>query len=124
MPFVCPNCKQPQLTIRHSIDLPGDVRWDDISVQTVVCGACRFTGAAVYQASRRGGLDDEIVHHTGYAMDRGDFTLWDGLLATCPSPQKVSCTCDAHRAFNSRRKHIWELPGVIATGKSFVMELK
>jgi hypothetical protein len=96
MPFSCPACGAASLEITAVIDLPPDSTWDEISLQLVACARCRFRGAAVYQESRRGSLDSEVVDHTGFGPPAETLGWLSTLIASCPDPRNPLCSCNAH----------------------------
>lgn len=119
--FRCPKCHRKTLTIAHSIDLPADARSDEIAVQSIACAACGFSGAAVYEESRRG--VGESVSHTGYALSPAEFSALDGLLAACPAPSDTACGCVAHRSLNRRTEDgYWDGLRDFSLGEMFVMD--
>lgn len=71
MSLLCPKCKLPYLRITASKDIDPGVNYDERSIQIVECRKCKFTEISVYEESRRGALDTEIVHHTGYQVPLG-----------------------------------------------------
>jgi len=109
MSFVCPECWGPEcstipgsLQIRASIELPPDIRSDEITLQVVSCSHCRFQAVAVYEESRRGRLEEESFDHTGYRVRKEDVTALRRLIGQCPAPRKSSCSCAAHRVLGQR----------------------
>jgi hypothetical protein len=68
MSFICPECGGKTLAIEGSLDLGADDRYDERALQVISCGSCGFTGAALYEESRRGSLGSESVDHAGYAV--------------------------------------------------------
>ena len=68
MSFLCPECGGKTLVIEESLDLGADDTYDERALQVVSCGSCGFTGAALYEESRRGSLGSESVNHTGYSV--------------------------------------------------------
>jgi hypothetical protein len=99
MPFICPNCGALSLEIVHTIELAGDARSDEISLQQVGCIACGLRGAAFYQESRRGRLDEETWEHAGLVLENEDNRRLAELLGSCPDPTNPACGCPAHRLF-------------------------
>jgi len=123
MAFVCPDCDAAALTVRQSIELPADSRSDEITLQLVRCTACGFRGAAVYEESRRGALDDECWDHTGYRLsDDHRRALAEAILA-CPDPSDAHCDCDSHQRLGQRDETgrwvgLGETTGVFAMRRS------
>ncbi len=101
MSFRCPACTTHTLAIILRLELPPDSRWDEITLQTLACTRCGFTGVAVYQESRRGALDREIVHHEGFRLAPAEQRRLERALRSCPRPNDRRCECFAHRAFGS-----------------------
>ncbi len=71
--MICPDCQANPLKITQSLELPSDIRNDEITLQIVHCDECGFHGLAVYQESRRGALDSESWEHEGYRVSEEDF---------------------------------------------------
>jgi hypothetical protein len=123
MAFVCPNCGFPQaLKIEGSIALPPDSRSDDIILQTVRCGLCRFFGAAIYEESRRGGMDSESWDHLGYALRAGDFEWLSSLINNCPDNRNKNCQCPVHKELGKKDQFgRWLRPEGFSREESFPM---
>ena len=101
MSFLCPDCSAKSLAIILALELAPDSRWDEITLQTLACARCGFAGVAVYQESRRGALDSEIVHHDGYRVGGADLRRLERALKHCPAPGDRRCDCFAHRVFGN-----------------------
>jgi transcription elongation factor Elf1 len=100
--FRCPQCDAANsLSIVASIELPSDSRSDEIAVQLVTCARCAFSGAAVYEESRRGSLDGEAWDHIGYVLTSDAYLEVSRLVLSCPNPGDGNCPCDAHRILGS-----------------------
>ena len=98
MPFVCPDCsRHGSLNIVLSIELPPDSRSDEITIQIVECSDCRFAGIAVYEESRRGPLDSESFHHTGYHVSKSQLRDLRKAIRSCRDRKNWRCRCPAHR---------------------------
>jgi hypothetical protein len=98
VPFVCPECsRRGSLRIALSIELPPDSRSDEITLQTVECSDCGFTGIAVYEESRRGSLGSESFSHIGYRLSKSDFRDLDKAIRSCRDRRNRRCRCPAHR---------------------------
>jgi hypothetical protein len=125
VPFQCPNCSLPRsLRIAATIELPPDSRWDEISLQVVRCGACNFAGLAVYEESRRGALDSEIVHHSGYYVQDEDLKNFAGMIQKCPEPANRRCDCSTHHKLGKQDAYgIWDGLSETQLGLSFNMKL-
>jgi len=98
MPFPCPKCSEPKsLSITLSFELPPDNRSDEITLQIVECSQCGFAGIAVYEESRRGALDAESFHHTGYCVSAAGLRSLREMIEGCPDPRNSRCQCAVHR---------------------------
>lgn len=98
MPFVCPECsRHGSLNIVLSIELPPDSRSDEITLQIVECSDCQFAGIAVYEESRRGPLDSESFHHTGYHLSKSQLRDLRKAIRSCPDRTNWRCRCPAHK---------------------------
>ena len=126
MAFVCPNCLIPQaLNIDKSITLPPDSRSDDILLQTVRCSQCGFRGAAVYEESRRGGMDSESWDHRGYYLSESDLKWLSALINRCPAKKNKKCRCQAHKELGQKNEYgRWIRPESFSWEKSFPMRLR
>jgi hypothetical protein len=102
MALVCPECTSASLNITTRLELPPDIRSDEITLQIVRCLACGFSAAAVYQESRRGPLDSESVDHAGYRLPAGELGDLQRLMQSCPQPDNWRCDCKAHRRLGVR----------------------
>jgi DNA-directed RNA polymerase subunit RPC12/RpoP len=123
MSFACPECGDPaSLRITASIELPSDSRSDDIALQLVRCARCGFRAAAVYEESRRGGLDSEAVDHRGYRVSRQTLDWLVAQIATCPAPSDCGCGCETHRRLG-QTDEFGRWSGLAETAGSFPMHL-
>ncbi len=103
MSFRCPACAgRSSLAIVRRLELPPDARSDEITLQVVRCQSCDFAGIAVYEESRRGGLDDDHYSHIGYRVPQNQVATIEEALARCPKPGKPRCRCAAHRTYGRR----------------------
>ena len=84
------------MEIGATMRFPGDAASDEIALQSIACG-CGFHGIAVYEESRRGALDDDSFHHTGYRLDPGVSEEIATRVAACRGDER--CACEAHRKF-------------------------
>ncbi len=125
MSFVCPNCSSPQtLKVVKSITLPPDSRSDDVILQMVRCDHCQFRGAAVYEESRRGGLDSESWDHTGYILSDSDLKWLSLLINRCPTKKNKNCRCMAHKELGQKNEYgRWIKPENISWDESFPMRI-
>ena len=125
MPFRCPDCDTPgSLKITHRLELPPDANWDEIALQIVRCSRCGFMGLAVYEESRRGALDSEIVHHSGYSIDGEDLKSILGMIRKCPEPMNVKCNCRIHQILGQKNGYgCWDGLSGIQLGIHFEMKL-
>ena len=126
MPFQCPDCSTPgSLRITAAIELPPDASWDEIALQIVRCPPCGFSGLGVYQESRRGALDSEIIHHSGYHVNNEDLETAARMIRKCPNPANPKCDCAAHRELGRKdERGYWDGLSAIRLGSSFEMMLK
>jgi hypothetical protein len=103
VPFQCPSCLSSRsLGITSKIELPPDARWDEISLQVLRCSRCGFWSLAVYEESRRGALDSEIVHHMGYQVHDEDRVSIMHIIKKCPHPSNPRCNCSAHHKLGKK----------------------
>jgi hypothetical protein len=102
--FYCPECNTKALKIVTKIELPADARSDEIAVQTLRCGHCRFAAMAVYEESRRGALDDESIEHRGYRLSSQELRELRRQIRQCPEPRNPRCHCAIHRKLGTRNK--------------------
>ncbi len=127
MPFICPECSQPgALRIIHSLELPPDSAWDEITLQIVQCSRCEFSALAIYQESRRGALDSEIWNHIGYRLDREALATLKAAMKRCPAPKNSRCQCATHRSLGRRAPDTgrWEEVNGLDWETSFAMRLR
>jgi hypothetical protein len=94
--YLCPECGAGELRLIAGLEIDGDSRSDEITVQVAECGSCGVRAAAVYEESRRGSLDSEAWDHTGYRMDADRAAELLALIRSCPRPSDSGCTCSAH----------------------------
>ena len=125
VPFRCPDCSTSgSLTITHRLELPPDASWDEIALQIVRCSRCGFSGLAVYQESRRGALDSEIIHHSGFYIDDAELKSILGMIQKCPKPKNEKCNCSAHRKLGRKDGYGgWDGLNEIQLGRHFEMKL-
>jgi hypothetical protein len=91
-----------------------------VALQLVTCTQCGFSGAAVYEESRRGALDSEAWNHRGYRLsEHGLRTLREAMLA-CPAPRDSGCECATHRTL-AARDEAGGWPGVLASEGVFTV---
>jgi hypothetical protein len=102
MSFICPQCSAASLNITSCLELEGDNRSDDITLQLIACAACDFRGVAVYEESRRGALDSECADHYGYQVSEAAVQSLKILIEACPNSSNITCSCLAHRTLNRR----------------------
>ncbi|MBI9049873.1 MAG: hypothetical protein JEZ00_10660 [Anaerolineaceae bacterium] len=103
MPFYCPDCKvQKSLYVVASMELAGDSRWDEITLQMLKCEHCQLNVLGVYQESRRGGLDKEIFHHVAYKIDAERVQQVKELMDVCTRPTDAKCPCAAHTELSAQ----------------------
>ncbi len=125
MAFRCPQCKtSDSLEISASIDLPPDRKSTEISLQVVECSACNFRGLAVYEECRSGGPMGEEGQHIGYWVSPDAVEKIKQAIASCPSPHRDHCTCQAHSELSNRDVHtIWRGLLEIERGHTFLMRM-
>jgi hypothetical protein len=125
VPFVCPDCSgHGSLKIVLSIELPSDSRSDEITLQIVECSYCPFAGIAVYEESRRGPLDSESFHHTGYYASKDELGNLRKAIRSCPEPRNPRCRCSAHRNLGKTdASGRWNGLRDIDTGEAFTLEI-
>ena len=124
MPFLCPECGSMSLSIVQSIELPYDARSDEITLQVVECSGCRFSGIAVYEESRRGGLDSESVDHQGYRVSAEVLGTLKRTISRCPRPREPRCGCRTHATLGRRNElSRWDWLERTNVGKRFRMVL-
>ena len=123
MGFHCPACHTAgSLLIKQRLELPPDSRSDEITLQIVRCGHCKFEGIAIYEESRRGGLGGESVDHHGYYARESDLQRLKKLLRQCPQPRSSRCDCAAHRQLGAKDKSgRWAGLAGIELGRRFVI---
>ena len=105
MGLTCPMCGQDSLKIKSSLEMPPDVRSDEITVQLIECSQCGFKGVGVYEESRRGRLDSESVDHYGYGLKNPEWKRLAALIKTCPEPRRKDCDCPSHGKLNEKSRH-------------------
>ncbi|MFN2223864.1 MAG: hypothetical protein ACK2UH_15005 [Candidatus Promineifilaceae bacterium] len=120
--FECPECKRDGLSISLSITLPPDSRSDDIILQIVRCRHCKFRAAAIYEESRRGGLDSESWDHRGYRISQEELARLNRLIKSCRTKRDKHCDCPAHRELSQKNEYgRWLAPFEIDWQRSFPM---
>jgi hypothetical protein len=102
MSFICPQCSSASLSITSCLELEGDSRSDEVTLQLIVCAACDFRGVAVYEESRRGALDSECADHYGHHMSEAAVQSLKNLIEACPETADPTCSCPAHRTLSRR----------------------
>ena len=108
MSMICPECGSNTLEITQSLDLPPDGRNDEIILQVVQCGACKFHGLAVYGESRRGALDSDSWEHEGYRVDEQNFQVVVNAIRQCPKPGDRRCQCSTHQSYGQPTENRWD----------------
>ena len=97
MALVCPDCRGLGLVISHALELP-DSRSDEITLQIVHCAACGLEALAVYEESRRGGFDSDLVDHRAHAAAPELVSAVRKMIVACPNQGNARCRCATHRA--------------------------
>ena len=100
MAFICPACGDGNLHISCVLELPSNDADDETSLQLVKCAACGFIGMAVYRENRRGSLQSESWHHTGYQLSGNSIKEFGDALLVCPEPSDRRCSCATHREYS------------------------
>jgi hypothetical protein len=122
--FICPKCLgKGTLEIIQSLHLPPDSRSDDVVVQILACNQCNHRSGAVYEESRRSGLETEAWEHLGYEVSKVQLDALSALIAGCNEPQNPACPCQVHvllSAVDSRGR--WKLPAGFDRERSFGMD--
>jgi hypothetical protein len=110
MPFICPACHRLKtLRITDRIELSPDARSDEITLQLIKCSQCGFCGVAVYEESRRGALDSESWHHTGYGLAQDQIDQIRKAISRCPDSSNSRCQCASHRSLGKKDPEgIWD----------------
>ncbi len=67
--LVCPDCGAATLEIVEKIELGADERSDEHDLQLLKCSSCGMNAIGEYEESRRGPLDEDRFHHTGFRID-------------------------------------------------------
>lgn len=57
---------------------------------------CPFEALATYEESRRGSMDSESVHHTGWRVSPEVFGRVKKLILACPNSGDPPCRCNVH----------------------------
>lgn len=114
MALLCPECERAGLKVVASLELGSDARSDETALQVVECPNCGFQGAAVYEESRRGVLDDESVIHTAWQGTEAATNAIRRLIASCTDPKLPSCPCRGHQVGRTiaQGKDVPELAGI------------
>jgi hypothetical protein len=105
MALQCPECSTSSLGITHSLELPPDARSDEITLQIIECSNCKFQGIGVYEESRRGSLDSDHFHHTGYYVAQEEFDQLRKAISDCPNPKNLNCSCASHKKLGVKNEH-------------------
>jgi hypothetical protein len=125
MGFQCPNCSNKRsLQIVARIELPPDVRSDEIALQILNCSSCDFQGVGIYEESRRGALGSESYDHYGFTLPKVEFSALQAKVKRCPRPNNPRCTCDSHRELGRKDEGgRWIRPGFNEALETFPMKL-
>lgn len=100
MAFYCPVCSGESLKISFSLELPPSDDDDEITLQTVQCARCGFSGLAVYRENRRGSMEQSSWRHRGYEVEREATASLSRMLSQCPSPRNPRCGCRTHESLS------------------------
>jgi hypothetical protein len=113
------------MRITKKIELPPDSRSDEIMLQIVKCGRCRFEAIAVYEECRRGGFGYESVDHRGYYVSAADLKTVKIKISQCPNPSNGRCRCRVHKQLGSKDiSGRWDGLAAIELGQRFVMKIR
>ena len=124
MTFICPRCCGISLKINSSIELPPENRSDEITVQTFRCSECGFAGLGIYEETRRGRLNSELVHHRCYYLEDSTLVSIEKMIRRCPKPKKSNCKCKSHLSFHKVDKYgRWNWFEKIPHKESFKLEI-
>ena len=125
VPFHCPKCSWPRsLRIISSLELPPDARSDEINIQIIQCRNCGFNGLAVYEETRRGSLETEHIHHTGYHVEEENLNELMKMIKGCPQPMNHDCGCIAHQELGRKNTYgYWDGLRDKQLGLSFEMRI-
>ena len=122
--FQCPQCDAYLLKITASIDLSPDYRWDEITLQTVKCTKCGFTGLATYLESRRGALDSETWDHTGYHVSDEVVDKVNKQIKKCSKPRDHRCKCTSHKSLGKKDDaYRWVFISNLSDARPFEMRM-
>jgi hypothetical protein len=125
MGFQCPNCdKKRSLQINARIELPPDVRSDEIALQILNCSSCKYQGVGVYEESRRGTLGSENYDHYGFTLPKTELSALKAKIKRCPSPTNSCCSCSVHRELSKKDGGgRWIRPGFTEAQEIFPIKL-
>ena len=101
MPFVCPYCQQKSLEITHAINVSPDAAYDEVQFQILTCQQCDMRTFGAYQESRRGRLDNEVIHHDGFQISDPGMDAVVKMITSCSTPYDHTCTCISHQKMSS-----------------------
>ncbi|MBD3205470.1 hypothetical protein GF319_03875 [Candidatus Bathyarchaeota archaeon] len=122
MGFLCPECKNKELEITSSIEIPPDTRSDEITLQVLRCTRCGFKSLGLYEESRRGNLREEYVNHKGIYIPEAELKDIELMIKKCPDPRNSKCICDSHRYFSVKAKGRWKCIERLIYYNTFVLE--
>ena len=103
MTFKCPKC-QSELQIDSCLDLPYDSRSDEITLQILRCGGCKFSCIAIYEESRRGAIDSDCNDYNAYDVGSLEVDRLAKLISKCPDPRNPDCPCPTHTELGRQDK--------------------
>jgi hypothetical protein len=126
--FLCPQCGAFGLKVVKAMDLPPDSRSDDVMLQIIECNSCSFKGLALYEESRRGGMDDESFDHTGFWVSDEAVSEVEDIFSLCSSLGDKRCNCIGHKravaATSTGKKWRLALLDQYGCEQTFVMKLR
>jgi hypothetical protein len=105
MTFLCPfwSIQEASLQILSKIELPPDIRSDEIALQIIGCSRCEFEGIAVYEESRRGSLEHDSFTHNGYRVNSQSLRILKEKIELCPEPARADCQCETHQELGRQK---------------------
>lgn len=125
MAFRCPQClTRDSLEIAWALELPPDSLSEEISLQVVTCGVCKFRGLAVYEESRRGDPEVDTWQHIGYWVSPDSVDSIIDAIHACPDPHNPHCRCEAHLSLARKDvRGVWHGLVEMERGHTFLMRL-
>jgi len=100
MSLICPKCDDSALRLEVDLELPPRGVFTERTRQLWRCGNCGAGILALYEESRAGRLDSEVVNHSGRIVDAAKFEELVEKAYACPNRLNASCPCEVHRFFD------------------------